>query len=152
MSDNKQSRKGIKPTREEHAERIGMVRKMWVAGWPKRDIKRAMRSRYGVGFRSVEKYLARVKDQLLEDLGRDADEHRSDALAFYKKLLVEADSDAVRLKAMQSICRLLGLNMPEKLAQTDSQGRDLSPSEREQRLLELIEIMRSRQNLEPSEN
>jgi len=115
---------------DELESRVEVTETLLARGMRKSDIKRYLRTEYGVTARTCENYLSRAKDRIMLKLREDRESHRSMSLALYRSVLSDANASlADRLRAQRDIDRLLGLNAPLKVAATDTHGRDLPPHE-----------------------
>jgi hypothetical protein len=104
--------KGRKPTTEEVAERIELCRSMLLRRVPKSTIKKAFRQRFGqdIDHGTIERYLTRAREAMLDDLTRGRQTHRAGALAFYESVLADHTASLRdKVKAQERIDKLLGL-------------------------------------------
>lgn len=114
---------GIKSTRAELVERVALVKKMLCGGYAKCDVKRLIASKFGVDFRTIERYLARARREILDDIGIPKDEHQGNSLTFYKSVLSDPKArNFEKLKAQERIDKLLGLESPQRHEHTGSEG------------------------------
>lgn len=115
-----------KPTNRELAERIEFTVGMLVHRLYKHQIKRALKEKYGVNFRTAETYMSRAKSLMLSRTGRPKDEHVAEAYEFYARTIRNPSENvdlADKMRAQDSICRLLGLDAPTKIAPTTPDGK-----------------------------
>lgn len=97
-------------------------------GWRKSEIKRLIRTAVGIwnpvpSTRSIERYLARARENLLGQLGKSREEHRAEAVAFLQQAISDRNASwKDRLSARDQLTRLLGLNEPMKIAPTTPDG------------------------------
>ncbi|MEZ6073571.1 MAG: hypothetical protein R3C10_25655 [Pirellulales bacterium] len=99
-----------KITREENRRRLDTVRELLNQRRTKAEIKRELRRRYSVGARTAERYLSRVRGEILADTGRPRSEHHAEAYAFYLKIARDEEvSTRDRLRAQARIDKLMGL-------------------------------------------
>jgi hypothetical protein len=118
---------GKKSTNDEVARRVFETRKLLEAGAYVHEVKAAIRGDYGVCADTVRTYIRRARKQILAQSKRPADVHRAEAVAFYKSLIGNPDvSDKTRVTAQRYLCKLLGLEGPEKHAITDAKGNDIA--------------------------
>jgi hypothetical protein len=104
-----------KSTAEEMEERVDYTARMLARRVVKSDIKRELKSRYGVTARTCEEYLSRARGVVLSWTGKAKAEHRVDSLAFYESVLQGDASVAEKIKAQERIDKLLGLEEPQRL-------------------------------------
>jgi len=119
IAPNEQSggkrKKHIRPTRAEHAKRIEFVRKMLGAGATTQDIKAAMRSTYDVRWKTIYRYLARAREQLLAATGKPRADHIAESFELYRQVQADPkEKGLVKLKARALIDKLLGLETPQR--------------------------------------
>lgn len=109
----------MRPSRKEHDERVAVCADMLARGFRNGAIKRRVAAFYSCSPRSVERYLRRARDRLVEELNEgDRETHRARALDQYRMLLRDDNSSAVvRLKAQERIDRILGLEAPAEVRQ-----------------------------------
>lgn len=109
----------MRPTRKEHDERVAVCADMLARGFRNGAIKRRVAAFYSCSPRSVERYLRRARDRLVEELNEgDRETHRARSLDQYRMLLRDDSSSAVvRLKAQERIDRILGLEAPAEVRQ-----------------------------------
>lgn len=110
------------------------------------EIKKVLKGKYGVSARTCENYLSRARQILIEETDKTKEEHIADAYVTYNKVLrSKASSDKDKLLAQNSLNKLLGLNMPLTVAQTDTKGNDIEPdATAEDQLLALIDAVNER--------
>jgi hypothetical protein len=101
----------------------------------KSEIKKLMFEKYEVDARTVESYLSRAKEEMVLALSETRDFFRSQALAFYCKILRQPDATVKeKIMAQRRIDSLLGLEAPVRWAATDTNGKDLPPDEARDRI------------------
>lgn len=72
-----------------------------------------MKEKYGLARRTIAIYLARARDERIRQTQRNMDEHRADAFNLYVSIANDKEaSPAERVKAQNSIDKLLGLRRP----------------------------------------
>lgn len=80
------------------------------------QIKRILKVQYGYSDSAIKKAIADGKRLLLERLGRDYDEMRSESLAFYESVIRNPEASlSAKMEAQRCIDTLLGLNAPHKI-------------------------------------
>lgn len=82
---------------------------------------------WDVGDRQLENYIKRAKEQLELESEPRRELETSKAIGRYEMLFYKAfkiQDYKTALSVQKSLCELLGLEKPNKLAITDSQGRD----------------------------
>lgn len=103
-----------KPTREEKQRRIEETYKLLARHIPKHAIKRLLRAKYNVGYRTCENYLARARAMMIKHSGRSKSLHKAQALALYESIIQDPESTRrERLEAQSLIDRLLCLPEPQ---------------------------------------
>ena len=109
----------MRPTRKEHDERVAICADMLARGFRNGAIKRRVAAFFDCSPRSVERYLRRARDRLVEELNEgDREEHRARALDQYRMLLRDdGTTPVVRLKAQERIDKILGLEAPAETRQ-----------------------------------
>lgn len=108
-----------RPTRKEYDERITICADMLARGFRKSAIKVRMAAFYGVSARSVERYVSRARELLIEELQEgDRESHRARSLDQYRQLLREEGVPAaIRLKSQERIDKIMGLEAPAESRQ-----------------------------------
>ena len=130
IGGQKRGIKHSKPTKGEMRKRIRLVRVMLANCYGDAEIRRTVADRYKCSQDTVIRYLQRARKELLEETGRPVEEHIAEAYEVYGSILRSQNATlSERLKAQQAKCKLLGLNKPEKIAQTDGEGLDLYPQD-----------------------
>lgn len=72
-------------------------------------------NRFPISRRTVENYLRRARERLLNDSGRPVEEHRAESLAFYREVSTNPEADIKdRIKARERIDKLLCLEVQAK--------------------------------------
>jgi len=119
-------------------ERVDFTESLMASGLRKYEIKQKLREKYNVEFRTAERYMARARERILAGLRETRDDYRADAIAFYRSVIANAEAPVKdKIRAQEGLSRLLGLNAPLKVAQTDSDGNDISPDEARARVSDL---------------
>jgi hypothetical protein len=112
-----------KTTRDELEERVGITMHLLDKRVPKHRIKKVLANRFGVGYRTVERYMARARKQIIAASGKSKKEHRLEALRFYESVITGPDATLrERMDAQSEICKLLGLNAPTRLRHGGDRG------------------------------
>lgn len=129
------------PGRTSEAEvenRIALCRSMMEKHYTKSEIKRAMNQKFGTDARTVERYLSRAREDILREIGETRDFFRAQSLAAYRSVLKNQEASIKeKILAQRQIDHLLGLHAPWKVAQTDTNGRDIPPDEARDRISSL---------------
>lgn len=119
---------GVKPTKAEHRKRLELVRNLLGRGLYDGEIKAIVGKRYGIKFRTVQRYLARAREDIRRETGRDFETLRGEAYETYRSIVSDQDAKPIeRIKARERIDRLMGLEAPTKVAPTTVAGEDLPP-------------------------
>lgn len=112
--------KGAKKNRgskREHAERVAATRYFLERGFKDGEIKRLIASQTGCNTRTVEKYLALARKEMLEEHGHTKAEHEVDALEFYAGIAKNnGQKTRDRILARNAMDKILGLNKPQQIA------------------------------------
>ena len=99
-----------KPTRQELQKRVTATCDLLAHGVRTGDIKRVISSRFATSPRSVERYLRRAREILIQETGEDKELHRGRSLDVYRSILRDGDAThSERLAAQGRIDRILGL-------------------------------------------
>lgn len=76
------------------------------------DVRRLLKKRYNVGYRSVYKYIRAAQNKIIEESGKPIEEWRTRALGVYESIIASGkSSNAERIKATDGIVSLLGLKI-----------------------------------------
>lgn len=145
-------KKAIKPTRAEYRERVDICRQLLCAHQTDGAIKKAVAVRYDISTRSVERYLRRARDILLDEINKTPDEMRSMSYETYRKIISDPNAHQHNIIAAQKqMDKLFGLNGPIKVAQTDTEGNDLnSLSEARDEISAILSALRKRAGGSPA--
>ena len=112
-------------TKAEHEKRERLVNDLLARGLRDSQIKRLCSVEWGVAPRSVENYICRARERLIEQLSGDKQRLRADAYAFYSGMIEDQSIPArERLRAREALDKLLGLAAPTKVALTDPTGEN----------------------------
>lgn len=128
-------------TDEEIEERIQFTLGLLAQGFFKSTIKKMVREKFGdVDARTVEFYLSRSREILVEALRQDRESHKSSALGFYQSVLTDPEVKiGDKIRAQSRIDFILGLNSPAKVSFTDADGKTLGRNEVETAIDSLAE-------------
>jgi hypothetical protein len=147
---NKAGAKAPKGPREkierDTEERIEFVQNCLARYVLKSEIKKAVRQKFGeVSHQSIENYLSRARARILAGVNSTREELKAESVAFYRAVLSDPNSTTMeRLKAQQRLDNVFGINAPVKVAQTDTDGKDISPDEARSRLASLARELSNR--------
>jgi hypothetical protein len=112
-----------KATRKEVTQRIYQVSQYLAQRIPKHKIKKLLSTKYGIGARQAENYLAWAREYSLEQSQRPREDHVSDALSLYERIIRNPDStQREQMDAQAAIRQMLGLDQPTKIAPTTPDG------------------------------
>jgi len=129
IEDEKPSANPGRTPDDEIEGRIVVTVALLAQGVRKSQIKRILASKFSVSARTCENYLARAREQLLEEVREERDEQRSLSLALYRSIISNPNSTMKdKILAQQRIDRLLGLEAPIKWASTTTDGQDVVPA------------------------
>jgi hypothetical protein len=128
------------PTKEELADRIEYARQLLASGRLKSQIKRALRKQYGdLDHRTIERYLARAREQILLAIHAEKVHQRAYAFALYCSVLADPKASVRdRIAAQERIDKLLGLeekapddptHLLEKLGIDPAEVRPVAPGD-----------------------
>jgi len=139
-------------SKEELRARILLcVEMMGVRRWKKHQIKRAFKQEYGASWRQTERYIAAARKILLEESQAPADEHRSDALAFYARVLDSGDASwRDKIRAQNSIDKLLGLQKStfhQEIVKSEQELKEDELDARRDRVLAALEQLKQRHEI-----
>jgi hypothetical protein len=130
---------------KQRAARVQTVYR-WIQRKPglDRDWVLACMKKWGVGPAEARGYVKEARELLMQDLLRSKEEHRCDALAFYRSVILDPNASTVdKIRARERIDKLLGLEQPVKAEVEMSVRRsdipvDSLPLEVRKRILELV--------------
>ncbi len=97
---------------------------MLLDGRRKHEIKRFFRTQYGVGGRQVETYLLLARKRIAEVNTEDLDQMRAEFYARYMEIYRTSENDGTKLAALRAAGSLFGVDAPQKVAQTTTDGKD----------------------------
>ncbi len=129
-----------KASKAEVERRIAVTLDLLTQGKATGDIKRALNQRFKVKHRQANTYIARARQQLLEEIGIE----RSELVAKHYGIYMRAISDpraTIRdqLAAVKAADELLGLQAPRKVAPTSPDGGEAYHKHVMQELMKLCE-------------
>lgn len=107
-------------------QRVMFTTKMILDGRRKHEIKRFFRTQYGVGARQVETYIRLAREKLAEPNGMDVAQMRAEQYARFMELARNAKNDGCKIAALKAAGALYGLDAPQKVAETTSDGKDVN--------------------------
>ena len=117
---------GIKPTAREIEKRVDECVDLLTGGRRKHEIVDRFHRRYGVGWRTTARYLARARGEMLNRLQKPREEFRAESLSFYESLIAaKASTIREKLLARQQIDELLGLNAPRRTEMSGPEGKPI---------------------------
>ena len=103
-------------SREDIDKRIELTRTLLNKRWQKWKIKKAIIKKWGVTPRTCENYLASARVGLVEQASAPTHDHTADAYGFYLSVVQDKTaSTANKIKAQNSIDKLLGLEAPKRV-------------------------------------
>ena len=121
----------VKPTQEEWDRRVDLTHRLLSKGLRKSDIITGVvtdcaKRGYDISRLTVRNnYLVSARKRILKEINEERLDQQASSLAFYKSVLSDLKaSNRDKIKAQERIDKLLGLEAPQKVAQTDSEGRD----------------------------
>jgi hypothetical protein len=132
MPDNKPVKKTKQQERE---DRITRTKDLLSEGWSPAAVKEAIRKRWGeLSARTIQDYITEARALILKDIGVPVDQLRSEAYAFLCHLRVaEGSTNIVKLRAQEAINKLLQLDKPILIANSNPDGtfgqKPLTPAE-----------------------
>jgi len=138
----------VRPTRAsvpEKEERILLTIQMVLDGRRKHEIKKFFRSRWGVGSRQVETYLLLARARLAETNKLDLNQLRAEFFARYMEMARTTKSESIKLNALKSAGSVYGVDAPQKVAQTTTDGIDIDVHRQavEQLTVEELRVLRA---------
>ena len=121
----KQSQSPWSVSQEEYNDRISFAFVAIATLERMSDIKDAFRAHYGdLSFRSIYRYVERAKSLISGALAPDRSQLIADQVARHLSIFYDLKNTGIaRNRALESVNRLLGLEMPRKVAYTDPQGQ-----------------------------
>ena len=109
-----QKRPYIKTTLDEIERRVDDVHSLLSKRMRKGEIHRRICKKYKVDWRTVDNYINRARERILQDLRETKEFHRSKSLALYEHVIAAGTPREATL-AQERIDKLLGLEQPRAL-------------------------------------
>jgi len=101
---------------EEFLGRILVLAKKLSSGAKKRELKAAGMKQWKVSARTMETYLSRAREMLLEETGKTRQEHIAEAYWHYQSVIEDPKTTTrEKLEARAGIRELLGLDAPTRI-------------------------------------
>ena len=127
-----------KPTNREIQERVELVADMVARLGKRGEIHRACAEKWGVCWRSADRYVSRAREVLRQRAGISREEAREMGISLLFGL-IRSGSPRIALMAEARLAEIFGYNAPRQHELTGRNGRaleiaPLSPEERRQRL------------------
>jgi hypothetical protein len=95
-------------------ERTGFALRLLKSGKLKCEIKQGLRKEFGIERDTCEKIISRARSIARAELNGEIDDHRADALMFYKGVVSDENAPMrYRLRARRQLDRILGLEKRE---------------------------------------
>jgi hypothetical protein len=130
--DSEASAERKRPGRTSEAEyeyRIGIVRSLLAQKKKKWQIKEYCSDEWGLCSRTVDNYITKARKQMLEEVDTTPEVEFLEASAYLDELMSDDTvPPSVRLAARAEKSSMWGIKKPQKVAVTDSQGRDIQPT------------------------
>ena len=112
-----------KPTAEEKQSRIDLVASLLASGHASSHIHKIIVGKYGCTKRTVDSYIAKAKQILIEESEQPREMHIAMSLEVYRSIIRDENaSHSDRISAQSRIDRLLGLEAPRRLAHEGAEG------------------------------
>lgn len=105
-------------TRAEMNERWDHTVFLLSCGLTKGQVKRELKAKYGVSARTAERYIAASRRIITNVHGVARSEMIANSVAFLQNVMRTAERDSDKIKAAESLAKLLGLNAPDKVETT----------------------------------
>lgn len=124
----KPRKKFVKPTAKEKEERIDFLVQLLAQrpGLTRFQVNRILAKRYNVGWQTAINYLRYAKEELRKRLDRPVEEIRSNAVNFYEAVITDSQHPIMaRIKAQIALCKLLGLDSPQKVELSGPDGKPI---------------------------
>lgn len=130
MDTSSGERKRNKATREQQEQRIYNVQNWFIQGYRKGEVKKLCKAHFGIGYRQAEAYIARAKQELVQDSKKTLEENKALAEAFYSKVLVDKNSSLFdKLRARRFLDDIQGLRAPRMVVNANTQNNFSMSSE-----------------------
>ena len=114
-----------RPHRSEHQQIIAACRDMFALGARNGEVKSRVSEQFGISPRTVERYMRRARDAMVEETTRSRTELRAEAAEVYRIILRdETANHFAKMKAQERIDKLFGLESPQQI---EHSGRDGGP-------------------------
>lgn len=114
MSVKGQAGSTPKATIEEEEERIRIITIFIAEGRHNGEIKKLIAAKFQIKPRSAERYMARARARLRQEIGKSKEDLRVDSFAYYQSVLRDPEATIFnKLKARQRIDKLLGVDVPQ---------------------------------------
>lgn len=129
---------GIKPTRAEMEDRIEFTRELLIAGFPKGQIKRQLREKFGeMSRKTCENYISRASKVTLADMNSNVSEQRAIALERYESIFSDPDATPIeKIKAQERIDRICGSEAAHRSEISGAGGKPIAIEDATERLTE----------------
>jgi hypothetical protein len=101
---------------EEHDRRVQFAMDLYTQGLSENQVKRALMREFGVKFRQAGRYMERARKRFQQSVDKPVEQQRAQALRFFVGMAFKARSDRDKIRAYDSVCRLLGLNAPTEIS------------------------------------
>jgi len=123
--------KSPKPTNRELADRVDFVARLMAKGRTKTEIHRATEERYGVGWRTSDRYMARVRDDWGRHARSDVAAVRAESIQVYEEIMRDPKASAqARIKARERIDLLFGADAPKRFEHSGPDGLPIPVAEK----------------------
>jgi hypothetical protein len=114
-------------SREERRQRLRFVMMLLREGRTRGYIASFLKEQYGYKASQASRYVAVAKKQMVAELAQGREDLKAQSYAFYMSVLQDPDTpqrDKIRAREMAD--RLVGLQAPNKVAQTTADGEDVN--------------------------
>lgn len=129
---------GIKPTAKDYGKRVQQCIELLALRRTRHEIIAAMTAEYGVHWQTVDRYLLRAREVMLERSQRPKRDHIADAFSLYENVIKDPMATRKeRLQAQDGLNDLLGLRAPRR---TEISGPDEGPIEIEGGVTEGLDL------------
>lgn len=122
-------KKAIKPTAREHAERVDFVGQCLGKLLTRTQIHRACEEKWGVHWRSADRYMVRAKELLRERCRMPKDEARELGLTVILDCL-KSPNASIRLRAEERLAMITGYEPPRRSEITGADGGPVAVAEK----------------------
>lgn len=128
--DGKPKRKAIKPTVEEYDARVEAIMDA-ISAQPnltRYKLHAIYCKKWKVRWETIDRYLTRAREKLLEKLKASKEQYRSNAVVFYEQVISNPLEETTnKLKAQKLLVELLGVAEPKRVEVTGAEGCPLMP-------------------------